>query len=585
MSDPKIELSFDDFEPASDDFFASERLAELQDTTANIASPPTPARFAAPRAQRDTSALGSGMDAVRVAERGVGGSTQVPRFTEPERNPSRLESFAAGVADTGTFGFADELTGAVQSLLGPNTPSEERRTAAMQLEAHLKANPGATYGGKVLGMIATSSAGAPVKGASMLANMGRAAAPAAVTGFGSSEGDLQRRALDALTSAGLGAGTSAVFQGLPKLSKLVGNKLRSEAKTTALKSSGITLKTLKKLSRGERVDADKVATEAIDFGLMAPGDTAEEVLEKASTLRKSAGAKIGQLSDEVADNPESLISVASLRAKVADLLDNTAAPRGSAKVKSQMRRILADSKTLEHETGAAGMISFSGLRKHADAIGEVAGEPNAPKSVKQMYGALRDSLDDAVEKVGNALGDADKKQALQQLNRQFRVSRLFEDAAENAALKGQLASFAIPTISAAGGGYAAHELGLDPKIGLALGGGATLLARSPRLASRVFSGAARGAEAVTGPLQQMSALAPAVGRVGASLLADDAEFSSAANVDQVVQRFEQSPEAFGDFTPVLKEKAAAGRQSLRTAITALSRRSPKFRAAVKQNAD
>lgn len=154
-----------------------------------------------------------------------------------------LDSFTQGAA----FGFGDELTALEAALLGRtpggeffqyDQPYGQRYEQALgaergQQERFREERPIAATGAEAAGAVATALAtplgvlGAPVRGASMLANAGRAGAAGAglgaVYGFGSGEGGAGQRAenaaLPTLVGGGVGAAIPFVGQGVGRLTR------------------------------------------------------------------------------------------------------------------------------------------------------------------------------------------------------------------------------------------------------------------------------------------------------------------------------------------------------------------------------
>jgi gas vesicle protein len=148
----------------------------------------------------------------------------------PVEGPSELESGIRGLAQGGSFGFADEVTGALEAgkdlALDPSVRisnvldqyskhRDESRRAYHEAEA---ANPGSYLAGEVTGGIASSLipvAGAVGKGAGLAARVGQGVLAGgrvgALTGLGASEGqDLS----EVIRDTGKGAATGAALGGV-----------------------------------------------------------------------------------------------------------------------------------------------------------------------------------------------------------------------------------------------------------------------------------------------------------------------------------------------------------------------------------
>lgn len=143
---------------------------------------------------------------------------------------SGKEAFQRGMAQGATFGFADELSGAVRgaanTLTGEGSLGENYRQARDESRARTKEvsdeNPVLSTAGEVAGSLAAGLPAAPQVGAGWLANTGRLAGVGAVegglAGLGASEadlaqGDVSGAATDTAVGAGIGAVASPVIGG------------------------------------------------------------------------------------------------------------------------------------------------------------------------------------------------------------------------------------------------------------------------------------------------------------------------------------------------------------------------------------
>lgn len=132
---------------------------------------------------------------------------------------SKLESGLRGLAQGASLGFADEITGGLESLLTDKTYEQARDESRANYAKAEKDNP-LTYGaGQVGGGIASTVA---LPGA----GVGRLAAIGAAQGFGGSDAaDASGMIKDAFKGSVIGAGAGAVGKALPS----AGNFLKNEA--------------------------------------------------------------------------------------------------------------------------------------------------------------------------------------------------------------------------------------------------------------------------------------------------------------------------------------------------------------------
>ncbi len=148
------------------------------------------------------------------------------QFQDAEKEaakPSQLESGLRGLAQGAGMGFADEITGGLESAAGSlglvpdKTYEQARDESRANYHAAQEANPG-TYGaGQIGGSLATLAipgVGA-AKGAGLLANAGRAALQGGAMGLGESEAkDLSGLARDTATGATVGGALGGLSHGV-----------------------------------------------------------------------------------------------------------------------------------------------------------------------------------------------------------------------------------------------------------------------------------------------------------------------------------------------------------------------------------
>lgn len=137
---------------------------------------------------------------------------------EAERNkPGYTESGLRGLAQGASFGFADELTGLLESALTDKSYEQARDESRANYKAAEEANPKTYLGGQIGGAVGTALVpGLQGAGVAKLAAMG------AAQGLGSSEadlleGDLAGAAKDTAIGGTLGAATGLAGKGIQKL--------------------------------------------------------------------------------------------------------------------------------------------------------------------------------------------------------------------------------------------------------------------------------------------------------------------------------------------------------------------------------
>lgn len=253
-----------------------------------------------------------------------------PHKEMPRTSP--VESGLRGLAQGASMGFADELTGALESaggslgLLPDKTYEQARNESRANYLAAEKDNP-FTYGaGQVGGGLATLAIpGLNVaKGAGLAKTLGTAAAQGALTGLGSSEAtDVSDMGLDALKGGVVGFGAGALGAGLSagasKLSQKYGARaadaLREKAEDLAVKATGATGAQSAKFS-------DDAGRQLLDRGLVRFGDTAKKVAERTQGALDEAGESISRSLKELdATGVNASVDdvVAAIQTKIDDL--------------------------------------------------------------------------------------------------------------------------------------------------------------------------------------------------------------------------------------------------------------------------
>lgn len=139
---------------------------------------------------------------------------ELERIANP---PGKLESLARGAAQGASLGFADEISGAVESALTDKTYEQARNESRANFKRAKEANPNTFLTGEVGGGVATAFVPGlnAVKGIRGAMTVGAALGGAA--GLGQSEAsDAQGLAVDTLTGLGLGAAGGAAGYGIGK---------------------------------------------------------------------------------------------------------------------------------------------------------------------------------------------------------------------------------------------------------------------------------------------------------------------------------------------------------------------------------
>lgn len=130
-------------------------------------------------------------------------------ISQEQPDVSMLESGARGVAQGLSLGFADEITGGIESLFTDKSYEQARDESRAAYEQAEEANPLSYGAGNIAGAVGTAVV-APLGAASLAGRIGAAATMGGVAGIGSSEAEGSELARDAAKGAVLGG----AFQGI-----------------------------------------------------------------------------------------------------------------------------------------------------------------------------------------------------------------------------------------------------------------------------------------------------------------------------------------------------------------------------------
>lgn len=299
---------------------------------------------------------------------------------------SELESFLRGAVSGGSFGFADEITGGLESLITDKSYEQARNESRKAYKDAQDANPMSYGAGEIGGAIGTAlipgvgalNAG---KAATFAGRMGAAALQGGLSGVGLSEAD---NAQELIKDAAIGAGTGAALQG-------VGEKVLAPA----LKNAGNYISNKLSIAAGDSL---------IDKGLQKAGKLLADIPE-ADTARYLENPEavnnsltIGELGDDLlrsTDSSESLLS--QMYKKASDLSGEswkTLDPNKSVP-KIDIKRAIADAQdelltdgVLLGDNQSKAFQKLAGLTSQLDALPE-----NIPQTtMKRIIQALDENI-------------------------------------------------------------------------------------------------------------------------------------------------------------------------------------------------
>jgi len=160
---------------------------------------------------------------------------------------SQAEGISGHAAQGGTFGFADEISAAADSVLGTAPYADALAIRRDRLKKYADENPVTSTVAEIGGAIPTAllpmgAVGRAAQGKSLLARIMAGGAIGAgqgsVYGFGSGEGDANNRAKQAATGAALGGGVAALAPiGATAARKMASKVTRRGAEKAAIKSA------------------------------------------------------------------------------------------------------------------------------------------------------------------------------------------------------------------------------------------------------------------------------------------------------------------------------------------------------------
>lgn len=441
---------------------------------------------------------------------------QPPREkASPEASVSMLESGLRGAVQSGTLGFADEISGLVESALTDKTYEQARDESRANFKTAQEANP-MTYGaGQVAGGVATAfvpglnvaklgSAGARIAG-----NAGIGA----LSGVGASEAtDLGTLTSDAAVGGLIGGAASGIAESLSPVSKFIAEKSKQRANELAVESLKGSAKQHAKLgdTRTQELGDWLLKKRAVGFGTKA-----KDSLGRLTGLKKEAGERLGSILDDA--------DAAIPSSAVAERIEQNVMPKAMT---TGGESAVAAVKGAISDVGAVEARTLNELNQLGNSIGSKA--YNAPTTTaattakKSSERAVDELIKEAVPEVQHG--------ALNAANSDFGMAAEAQKMARVGAAR-----------------YKSSQ-------GFSLG---------DKLASGVGLG-------VAGPWGLAAGVANKVVR-------ERGQSAAAVGLDKLSSLLQAAPEAFGSYGPLLKQAADRGSNSLAVQHYLLSQRDPQYR--------
>lgn len=490
--------------------------------------------------------------------------------------PGAVESAGRGLAQGGTLGFSDELSGAMQAgfdrwltrgqevldgkmLANPVTEWEKlkqsyiaNRNAARREDAQAKeAHPAAYHIADFAGGAATGA----------LLPVGRASSiiQGATSGLGRSEsesltGDAANAALGGVIGNyahkfGTFLGNKFGAKAAPAISdaaEATQDKLENFAAERAVKAAGPMLKDVRNI--GNIHDVRNLGSELLDRGVVEAGDNTERVAEKAMAQVSEAGAQWSKALQDLDSTTGARFNPAQAALRIErEVLGPLRGKPVFQEVVQQLEEQNARLWDIAERRGGMGFSEADALKRSYDNFVNWTREQTPYReALKQLRGILRDEIDTAAERAAASSG-TDAARRFMFAKDTFKKFIPLADAAEDFTIRTLKNRFTSPSDYGVGTGAAllSNMSGANPLASMALGGAASLVHKVAR---------ERGS----------STLAVAADRLAGS--------------DWLQRMVATTPDVFGEYGGVLAQAAAQGPGSLAARDYVLTQTDPAYRA-------
>ena len=486
---------------------------------------------------------------------------------------SMLESGARGLAQGATFGFADEITGALESAITDKTYEQARNESRQAYQDAQKANPW-TYGAGELGG-AVGTAFIPglgvlnaAKEATLATKIGLGAAQGGLSGLGMSDSHtVGGMAKDAVVGGALGAAAPVALAGLGKAAGYVGENFNSGISKVGSIASGADqdalLRNIQRPTQMAAAEADgfanKLSQQAMDQ-IQAKGKQvgADVGSAKLNFLKKSGDDEFSTIGNSVAQKIDDFTAM------------NAPSQKGfSALTNDQQAELENLSKVFK-----GGDLTGEDLvksREYLDNIEKLAGKydkngtgpyVNFLKSIRGELDAHLDKVSPEIDKANTAFSDFLGNKKTLGLNNESTAESIVSNLYGANKTAKQNAAQAL----------------LDP---------ATMESVQDIAANKAVSGATGPSGSDFGRRTMLGHVAaiPTFGlsEVAVSPTAWKVGLRALGRVeDRISYTLDKSPEFFGEFAKPLQEAAARGPYAVASTNFLLSQRDPNYRAKIKQ---
>lgn len=354
-----------------------------------------------------------------------------------QASPSKLESFARGAAQAASFGFADEITGGLESLFTDKPYEQARDESRLAYKKASDANPASYLTGNVSGGVATALIPGLnlAKGASALKTVGQAALMGGASGLGASEAeDVKGLLKDASTGAAIGGAVGSVARGIPSVTKKVKNIISEaqppaspqniEALKKAAQDIGVELTPgMKSASYIERGLENSLSESPSPFGALVrrqQNRVYDKLREGADDVFQSSGKSKVQSGESIKEGFESAIRergepIGEIFEKLKKSTEFIDVPKNS---KEAIARNIEKEKLVR-------LAPSEGFSTRAKALAENIRNLNTVDDVKTMRGIVGRALESST--------DANERQVMGKIY--DKLSKLEENTIKRAAIK------------------------------------------------------------------------------------------------------------------------------------------------------
>lgn len=355
------------------------------------------------------------------------------------------ESLARGMAQGGTLGFADEISGGLEaawkSVNGDPTAFGKlyetyRDQSRANFEKAEKENPKSYLAGEIGTGIATAfiPGVAAAKGAKLAQVAARAAGIGGAAGAGYSKEDSAAGiAKDTLIGGTLGALTAGAAPILGKAAGKIGDGSRGLAKKFAARAVGTERGTINKLARtpkGQKQALSELGDYVLDNNLLSPLASTDDMIMRNEAVKKAAMDSRKAAYKSIDDAGKSTFNPLEVSTKVEE------------KVLGGRNRAHSDTKDLIKKldpelenilSRGDGNISMTEAQQLVENLGKKAKFDTSRSNesndlAKTVYHTVRDAINEAAEKGGDSI---DLGKIVRQSNKDFSTGKTVDKLLKN----------------------------------------------------------------------------------------------------------------------------------------------------------